>query len=326
MSYYIAIDIGATKTRIAMCNVDGILEKKVLPTPRTGDEYTVARFLIENIEKSWGNSLGDVKAVGVATIGPLDIKRGRIINPANIEIRISEILGPLRTRLGKPVYVLNDAVAAVWAEKHYGDGQSYDNVVYITMSTGIGGGIIVDGNLLIGKNGNAHEIGHIVVDFNSNLRCGCGGYGHWESYAGGANIPKVAKHLYDIRGDNYYSGSKLASMIKSGEPFDAKVVFDLFRNRDQLAIDVVNMYIKASGAGLASVINSYDPELITIGGGVFLNNADILLDPMIKRAVVDIITDKPVIKPTRLGEDIGLYGALSVAIDPPPALIRVQKP
>ncbi len=312
--------MGASKTRVALSTKSGIIEKEVFTTPRSGDELVVASFIVDAIERKWRDKIEDIMAIGIASIGPLDIKEGRVISPANLPLKGFELLKPLVKALKKPVLVANDAVAAAWGEAHYGDGKGFNNLVYITLSTGVGCGAIVDGNLLLGKMGNAHEAGHIVVDFNSDLKCGCGGRGHWEAYAGGANLPRVAKYLaekYDVRSD-------LANLVRSGREIDAKIIFDYYRRGDLLAERVVDLYIKATAAGLASIINTYDPEILIIGGSVFLNNIDVLFEPIVSSIKENIITAMPIIKPTRLGDDVGLYGALALVVYPPHSLLNVQ--
>ncbi len=307
------VDIGATYTRIGIGSRTGIIVKKKFNTPREGDEYTIAKTIYEEVLRNYSEYLEKIVAIGVATIGPLDIYRGRVVNTPNIPIHSFELRRPLVELLGKPVYVLNDAVAGVLGEKVFGDGRGYRNIVYITMSSGVGGGVIVDDHLLIGKKGNAHEIGHIVVKYDSDIRCGCGGTGHWEAYAGGVNIPRLTYMLA-----KKYSGLNTEAWRKAiNREIDPPGVFKYYRMGDLFAVKVVEEIIEASAAGLASVINLYDPELVTIGGSVFLNNIDIFLEPLVERVEKHLVTDKPIIKPTRLGEDIVLYGALALAINPP---------
>lgn len=322
MKYYIAVDVGASKTRVALCTESAILDKHVASTPREGDEYTIAELIASIAKSKWSSYLGEVAAVGVGTIGPIDIKQGRVVNTPNLPIRTFHLLEPLVEEFKKPVYVVNDAVAAAWGEKHYGVARGYENVVYVTLSTGIGVGVVVDGHLLIGKAGNAHEAGHIVVDFNSDMPCGCGGRGHWESFAGGANLPRVARKLLESTGLQ----TELAKAILSGSEVTAKTIFDYYRRGDELAKKVVELYIKATAAGVASIINTYDPEIVVLGGGVFLNNMDILLEPIVNLVKENAVTPLPEFKPTALGDDVGLYGALAIAVNTPLALKKVQDP
>ncbi|QOR94027.1 ROK family protein [Thermosphaera chiliense] len=320
MKYYLAIDLGASKTRIAVCSKGSIIGKIVETTPKQGDEYTIARFIWEGVMKHFPEYIENIEAVGVASIGPLDVKRGVAVNPTNLPFKEIKLLEPLTKYFKARVIVANDAVAAAWGEKNYGLGKPFRNLIYLTLSTGIGAGVIVDNHLLIGKEGNAHEVGHIVVDFNSELECGCGGRGHWEAFAGGINIPRVAKWLASKHGIN----SDLLEFLMKHPEATAKDVFEYYRRGDRLAELVVDLYVKASRAGIASIINTYDPELLVIGGGVFLNNQDILFERMLDGLENDVVTSKPIIKPTGFGDDVGLYGALALAVNPPRELVEVQ--
>lgn len=318
--YYIAVDIGATNTRIAIGSRDGIVHKVVFKTPRIGNELTIAAKIYEVIHRNYKNYIDYIRAVGIGSIGPVDLRRGRVVNTPNLPIHTFELREPLMEWLNKPVYVLNDAVAGVWGEKFFGLGKNYSNIVYITMSTGIGGGAIVNDHLLLGKMGNAHEIGHIVVNYDADIRCGCGGIGHWEAYAGGANIPRTAKIMAErikppIRTEAY-------SEALRGELTPPKL-FEYYRKNDLFAKYIVEKIIDASAAGLASTINLYDPEIVTIGGSIYLYNQDILREPIIRKTVQNLVTDPPDIKTTLLGNDIVLYGALAAAINPPEDLLKI---
>lgn len=316
---YIVADIGASKTRIGLADVEKLRDKFVIQTPRVGDEYSISRLIIDSIVEKYGKYIDMIKAISIATIGPLDIRKGAVINTTNLPIRNFNLLEPIKSFFKKPVYVVNDAVASAYGEYWYGLSRNYSNMVYITMSTGIGGGVIIDDHLLIGKQGNAHEVGHIVVKYDDGLLCGCGAPGHWEAYAGGANIPRLAKHIamrVESKSDAFFKAINME--------LNPPELFQYYRLRDPFAKIVVNEIINASIAGFASVINLYDPEILLIGGSVFLNNIDILHKPLIDGLDKQIVTGKPVVKPSSLGDDAGLYGALAVAINPPEHLLKLQ--
>ncbi|WP_440059297.1 ROK family protein [Thermogladius sp. 4427co] len=313
MRTHLAVDIGATWTRIAL-GIDGkIVKKIVFRTPNKGGRSAVADSIIAAFEKELKEYFDKIEAIGVGTIGPLDIKKGVVVNTPNLPLGTFDIRRPLEEYFGKPVYVVNDAVAGVIAEKYYGRGSPFNNIVYVTMSTGIGGGIIVDGRVLLGKNGNAHEIGHIVVKYDSEIKCGCGGYGHWEAYAGGANIPRLAKYIAE-KNPWAIQRSGIAASVLRGD-VEARDIFEAARRGDILAKMVVDEIVKASIAGFVTVINLYDPEFISIGGSVFLNNKDLLYEPIRKGVLNGIVTEPPIIEPTTLGDDIVLYGALALAMN-----------
>lgn len=312
--------MGATWTRVAVEEGGRIRARLRLRTPASGGRLAVAEKIAEAVEGLLGGKRP--AAIGVASIGPLDLKRGAVVNTPNLPIGTFEIAAPLRERFGCPVYVINDAVAGAMAERAVGAGRGRDNVVYVTISTGVGGGAVVDGRVLIGKSGNAHEIGHIVVKYDSKVRCGCGGYGHWEAYAGGANLPRLARVVAESAGASEAARSGIYERALSGA-LQPPEIFEAARAGDPIGVAVVREVVEASAAGLASVINAYDPEVVSIGGGVFLGNVDLLYEPIRAGARRHLVTGEPAIVPTPLGDEAPLMGALLLAREPPPELLRL---
>lgn len=317
MSYVLAVDLGATNIRVALGTREGKLLVKVKEkTVRKGDEYSIANQIVDIISKHFSNAIRKVSGVGIGSIGPLDLKKGRIIKPVNLPFKTVELKTPIEEKLGLKVKILNDAVAAVWGEKIFGLGMNIANIVYITLSTGIGAGVIVDNHLLLGKDGNAHEVGHIVVDFNGTMRCGCGKLGHWEAYASGRNIPEYAMYLIETKFSHLLGRSSLKKYVKN-KKLSSEILFKKARNRDILALKIVEEIGKINAAGFASVINTYDPELITIGGAIALNNKEFILKYLTKYLDLYVINRKPRLAITPLGEDIVLYGALAMVVQEP---------
>lgn len=326
--YYIGVDVGATWIRIAIAMRNGsIIEKIVKRTPREGDRYTIANLIIEIIKTSLSNYLENVKAIGIGTAGPMDLATGVVTNAPNIPIRTFELARPIQEALAKPVIMANDCVTAVWGEKVFGLGKGYENVVYITISTGIGGGMIVNNLLLLGKMGNAHEIGHIVVDVSGKMRCGCGGYGHWEAYASGANIPKFASLLLrewslsdEERESRIYKAYK-ESLLSS------ELIYSAAKEGDRLALRIIDEVNKYNLAGFENIVNLYDPEVITVGGSVALKNKELVIDRIregLKRSL-GVVTPLPKIEPTAFEDDIVLIGAIALAAHPPQNLVKALK-
>ena len=134
-------------------------------------------------------------SIGVGSIGPIDLRRGMITNTPNYPFKEIPVVEPLREWFGVPVRIANDCTAGVLGEHFYGAGKGVYNLFYVTFSTGLGGGAMVDGHLLMGKDGNAVEVGHLTIDPDSEIVCGCGCPGHWEAYCGGMNIPRFARRL-----------------------------------------------------------------------------------------------------------------------------------
>jgi len=318
LSIVLGVDLGATNVRVALSDVEGrILLKK---TGRTtgGTGLDVVRQIVEmgrNALSSLGLTDRSLKAVGVGSIGPLDLKKGLIVNPPNLRVGIIPIVEGIEKHFNAPVRLLNDCVAAVLGEKRFGAGRNMENIVYVTISTGIGGGAIVDGHLLLGKDGNAHEVGHIVVDKEGLLECGCGKRGHWEAYCSGTGMVNYAKLLLkEWRVD--FNKSSLRKLFQEDFSNAApKMLFEAARGGDGVALRIIGEIGLLNAIGFANIVNTYDPELITVGGSVALFNSELILEPVKKNIPKYAINRLPEITITQLGEDAGLYGALAAALE-----------
>ncbi len=303
----VAVDIGATNIRVAAGDDKGLKSKRSESTDRLNGPEGVPRQIARMIR-----SLGvEPKAVGIGSIGPLDVKKGAIGATPNFTFKHIPIVGPLEAELGVPVRIANDCGAAVVGERVYGAGKGLDNLFYVTLSTGLGGGAIVDGHPLNGKDGNAPEIGHIVIDPNSELVCGCGCRGHWEAHCSGANIPKFARIL--LRKRNLEEGILLKMVEGDLGRLTSEMVFDAAKRGDGDALYVVQEIGKVNAIGFADIVNAFDPELVTIGGSVALNNRGFILDPIRRGIDAYLINRKPGIKLTPLGADVVLFGGLAIA-------------
>ncbi len=311
MKYAVAIDIGATWIRAAIIN-DKAEIMHINRVETRGESVNTFRKSIEEVYFTLPKDLiKEVVGIGIGSIGPMDLKRG-ILNPPNIlakNIDMREIFS--RIVNGIPAYLANDTVAAVLGEFFYGDGVGVENLVYITLSTGIGAGVIVDGEPLIGKDGNAHEIGHLVIERSSGVRCSCGGIGHWEALCGGLGIGRLAEVIYSRYRDKY-KDSPLAKKIFENR-VTAKEVYEAFYDKDPLAIEVVEECNEIHAAGVASVINAYDPEKVIIGGSIMLNNRW-LLNEISRRVDKYLINRKPIFSITRFGDYVVLIGAAAIVL------------
>ncbi len=322
MEYVIAADVGATNLRVALFTSEGLMLKTARSeTPRSGGTEAVALKIVE-LSRKLMNELGvnKLQGVGVGSIGPLDIRRGDVIGTPNNPLRNFRLRKPLTELLNAPTYVVNDCVAAVWGEYKAGAGKGHENVVYVTISSGIGAGAIVDGHLLLGKDGNAHEVGHIVMDYRGRFRCGCGGLGHWEGMASGGNLRGVAAVLARDWEGRRTKAYELA-LNNSLRPAD---LFNLWRMGDEFAVHIINELTRINAAGIASVINVYDPEVLTVGGSVALRNPD-FMERVFNNVDKYLINRKPeVMRLTPLGDDAVLIGAAWIAIDTPKHLLKIQ--
>jgi glucokinase len=305
----VGIDLGATNYRVAVARGDSIVERITRQTPQahTGQEITDA--LLDTVDGVLADADVDQSALdgaGVGSIGPLDADGGVVIDPPNLPDSIEGIplAGPLRDHLGVPVSVENDAIAALLAERASMEDPPAD-MAYVTFSTGVGAGVAVDGHVLRGWGGNAAEVGHFVLDPESELECGCGRPGHWEAFAGGNNIPDHARSLTD-----FFEGE--TDLPLDSPDFTAADVFDAAGD-DVLADILVHRLERWNALGLANLTHAFAPERISIGGAVALRNPRLVIDPLRDRLPDLVTTRVPEIRETPLGEDAVLRGGLELA-------------
>jgi glucokinase len=236
-----------------------------------------------------------------------------ITNTPNYPFNEIPVVEPLEREFDVPVRMVNDCAAGVLGEHVYGAGRGVDNLFYVTFSTGLGGGAIVDGHLLVGKDGNAVEVGHLTIHPDGEVICGCGCPGHWEAYCGGMNIPGFARTL--LRRMRWRDSLLAILCGGDSEAITTEMVFDAARQGDGAALSIVDEVGKINAVGVADIVNAYDPELITFGGGVALNNPELILKPIRRYVARHVINRLPEMMITPLGEDIVLYGALALALE-----------
>lgn len=282
----LAVDIGATWLRLSPF-LGQPLGKRVYRISEVGVNG-VARVIAEAAREA------RAEAIGVATVGPLSLKEGWIRPPnlGNVKINLRDEVEALS---GLRVYMQNDCVSGLIASVERGDARGLSDVVYLTFSTGIGAGVMVDGHVLLGKDGNAHEVGHIVLEYHGSARCGCGGRGHWEALCGGLNMVLRFRERTGI------------------EVPDSRGIFELAKAGVPEAVAFVDECMRINAAGLASVINAYDPELVVLSGAVFLNNQDVFMDGIRRYLGEYVINRPPEIRASSLGEDGPLIGAGIIA-------------
>lgn len=305
---YAAVDLGATNVRAAYGNETGI-KKKVTEKTDRGSAQGIADQAIRMIR-----ALGLVEpaAIGVGSIGPLDLDTGCVVETPNLPFERIPIVEPLSKAFNLPVRLMNDCSAAVLGEQAYGAGGGLGNIVYVTLSTGIGGGAMVDGHLLVGKDGNAVEIGHLTIDPDSELVCGCGCKGHWEAYCSGSNIPNYARLLMR---EKVVEGSPMGEAAGGDlEEITTEALFAAATEGDPMALWIVRKIGEINTIGFANIVNAYDPELVTLGGAIALRNPELILKPIENNIHSHLINRKPEFQMTSLGEDIVLYGALALAM------------
>ena len=317
--YAVAVDLGATNLRVALGLRDGsFVAKKSEPTDTASGNLAISRQIIrmaKSMQEENRLPKERLRGIGIGSIGPLNPRKGGIDKPANIpQYDFIPLVKPLHGEFGVTVTLLNDCAAAVVGEKEIGAGVREENLVYITISSGIGAGVYVDGHLLLGKDGNAHEIGHMVIDSEGKLACGCGRRGHWEAYCSGRNIPNYARLLLRQWGVDAFKKSLLYYRT-SGDLSNlaAKTVYECAAQGDELCARLLEEVGRLNAVGFANVVNLYDPSLVTVGGSVTLNNPAVTLEPVVAHIGDYLFNRAPKIQVTELGEDIVLCGALVAA-------------
>ena len=304
----IAIDLGATNLRVAIISKRGKCLKKIQSkTPKKGSSpQIIITEIIRLIQIILKDSKTNFKGICVSAAGPIDHQKGEIVNPPNIPFKKIPIIKPLNKFFKLPVSLYNDCNAAVWGEKHFGAGRKFKNIVYITISSGIGGGAIVDGHLLLGKSGSAVEIGHFKIDTKYNFPCGCKkGKGHWEGYCSGNNLPRFFKF--------WLKKNKIKFSAKNTKT--SKDIFGSARKKEKIVLRFLEEIGKLNAAGLNNVIVAYDPEIITLGGSVVLCNKEFIF-PYFRKYLENYLK-VPKIIVTPLKEDVVLFGAASLVFWPP---------
>lgn len=316
--YGIGVDLGGTRVRAALSNKEGKFVARLEESVNTKSRKAISDQIIRMARSLCSESsvdFTDLEGIGIASTGPLDLRKGALINPTNLPFKFVPLTEPVSSELKIPASLLNDCTAGVLGERGFGAGKGLDDLVYITLGTGIGGGAIVDGHLLLGKDGNAAEIGHITIDYFGRLKCGCGKMGHWEAYCSGRNIPNfVRMKLEEVNEKEVESSPLFKSVGGNLSKLSPKVLFNRAKRGDGLSLTIVEEIGRLNAIGFANIINAYDPSLITVGGSIALRNKELVMDP-IKKYVKNYTRNRiPRIMVTPLGEDISIYGAIAAIL------------
>lgn len=314
--YYIGIDVGGTKVLTALADEKGlILNKAQKPTEADKGEETIISNIKESIDRVINKSpitKKEVKRIGIGSPGPLDLEKGMIIENSNLSWSNVPIVKILEEMTGIPVILENDANAAALGEKHFGAGREAENIVYLTISTGIGGGIIIDKKIYHGGKGNAGEVGHMTLIPDSNYQCGCGNYGCFEAVASGTAIARRGREVLKKEEESLikeYSNNE-------ADQIDAPLIAAAARAGDKQAIEIFKLTGRLLGIGISNVVNLFDPEIVVLGGGV-MHAKDLFIEELKvslqERALEANLKDLKV-KEVGLGKDTGVMGAIAVAM------------
>lgn len=311
MKYYIGIDLGGTNIKAGVVDEEyNIIAKASVKTncPRPAEEICadMARVSLMACEEA-KLSIDDIEWIGIGTPGIADNINGTIPYANNLGFRDVPVRELIQREINKPVYVANDANAAAYGEYVAGSAKGAVNAVCITLGTGVGAGIIVDGKILTGSNFAVAELGHMVITVDGP-QCTCGRKGCFEVYSSATGLIRMTREAAEAD-----SSSVLNRLCAEHDgTFSARHAFIAMREGDKAGKEVVDKYIKYLAAGIANTINIFQPDILCIGGGV-CNEGDPLLVPLkelVKQEVYTKMLDKNTeIVIAQLGNDAGLIGA-----------------
>ena len=308
--YSFGVDLGGTSVKLGFFDTEGnVLDKWEIKTRTENGGVNILPDIAEAIKSKMAEksvAKEDVVGVGIGVPGPVDSK-GIVHKCVNLGWGVFNINEELSKHLdGIAVKGGNDANVAALGEMWKGGGQGFDSIVVVTLGTGVGGGIIVDGQILTGATGAAGEIGHIHVDDAETEVCGCGNTGCLEQYASATGVVRIANRVL--------AKNTKETCLKAGE-ISAKDVWDAVKAGDAVAIEIAEQFGEYLGKGLASVAGVMNPEAFVIGGGVS-KAGDVLLDYIRKNytPVVFHASRNVEFKLATLGNDAGIYGAAKLVL------------
>ncbi len=315
-SHVIGVDLGGTRLRVGLADLTGsVVRTQAVPTlADEGRNAVIGRIVAQVRTVLEPLPLPALKGLAVAVPAPVDPRKGVVYSPPNLagwgDVPLESIL---EDELGVPVQLGNDANLAALAEHQFGAGRGRSNLVYLTVSTGVGGGVVDSGRLLLGSWGGAAEIGHMTIDMNGP-RCSCGNHGCLEAMASGTAIAREMKR-------RLASGSPSVLLEHLGSDSagpTAEAIVQAAQNGDELSRRVVEWAGYNLGVGLTNVLHLFDPEVIVIGGGV--SNAWDLLEPSMRSAIREramaAYSSRAEIVRSKLGDEVGLLGAVALALRP----------
>jgi len=315
--FVLAVDLGGTKTIVAIVLPNGkIISRKYYLTMADEGTPAVLNKLSSAINRSIAQArLKNVEliGIGIAAAGILNTTKGIVTTSPNIpgwhNVQLRDVIS---ARSGLATYLINDASAAALGEHRFGAGRGFDNILYLTVSTGIGGGIIINGELYSGANGCAGELGHMTIEANGP-RCHCGNYGCLEALVSGWAIAGEAAARI-----NQGESSSITELFHGKlENITAEMVATAAKVDDRLACDIVAKAANYLGIGLANLVNIFNPELIVIGGGLS-KMGNMLLNPaekMIKERAFRLPSQSVRVVRANLGSNAGIIGAAAYVYD-----------
>lgn len=311
MKYCFGVDIGGTTIKMGLFTAEGeLLDKWEIITRRENGGEKVPQDIADAIAKKCADKnieKSDITGVGIGVPGPVR-NDGTVMKCANLGWGIFNVNEKMSELTGLKCQALNDANAAALGELWRGSGKGFKNLVFITLGTGVGGGIVIDGKIIAGIHGGGGEIGHIVVNPKEDAVCGCGGHGHLEQYASATGIVRLAKKGLQDKSVNTILREKEVELT-------CKDIFDAAKSGDAFANSLVDEMCSYLALALSGVAATCDPEAYVIGGGVS-KAGEIITDTVKKHFYsnnMNVLTQSE-FRLASLGNDAGIYGAAYMTI------------
>lgn len=313
--YRIGIDLGGTNIAAGLVNGSfEIVAKASVPTlvGRPNEEIVadIAK-LCKQVCSEAGIAEADVTSVGIASPGIVDNDTGTVVYANNLGLRNFPIVPILKTMIRIPqIYIENDANAAAWGEAIAGAAKASSSSVMITLGTGVGGGIVDHGKIFKGFNSAAGELGHMVIVVDGRP-CTCGRRGCWETYSSATGLIQSTKEKIE-ECEKTGRQTKMVDLVAQRGKINGRTAFEAMRMGDEPAKEVVEEYVRYLASGLTSMINIFQPEVLSIGGGIS-NEGDFLLDlirPLVLPQIYGAgLVDPPALRIAELKNDAGIIGA-----------------
>lgn len=312
MVYRVGIDLGGTSIKMILMNDDATISEWRIPTDISNEGTKIVPDIIESIKQTCADnnvSLDNVASIGMGTPGQVDAQNGTVIGAYNLNWSTTQhVKQQFETALNVPFAIDNDANVAGLGETVFGAGNNEKNVVMITLGTGVGAGVIVDGKIVTGVGGAGGELGHICMDINGK-QCTCGNVGCLETITSATGIKNLAL-------DKLKEKPEVETILRHQTELDAKVVFDAAKANDQMAREVVEHFGKVLGLACSYIGNMLNPSSIVIGGGVAQAGEMIIetVQPHFVAHSLPKVQQTTSLKLATLGVRAGVLGAVALAM------------
>lgn len=317
--YLIGIDVGGMSIKGGIIDSESgkILVQHAIPTTtQYTKDYSISKDIakvIDIILAEANMKIDDIVGIGIGQPGSIDSERGVVRYSNNIAIENVPVVDELKVKYNLPIYISNDANCAALGEYVFGAGRGYKDIVFITLGTGVGSGIIIDGKLFEGRSGAGAEAGHMIINVDGE-KCNCGSRGCWETYASATALIRQTKAALD---DPANKDSYMHEVAKEEGKVSGKTAFIAAKKGDKAGQAVVDQYIKYIAVGLVNMANIFRPDAILIGGGIS-KEKEYLTKPL--QAQLDACTyggkynPRVIVKTASLQNDAGILGAAALVI------------